>query len=63
MIFPKWVMSLAKKFDFDESASIAFDRSNANERIPNPYYKQKERTNPKGSLFFCLLKEIVAKQR
>ena len=27
---PKWVTSLAENFDFDESASIAFDRSNAN---------------------------------
>jgi len=24
----KWVMSLAENFDFDESANIAFDRSN-----------------------------------
>ena len=39
------VISLAENFRFDKSASIAFDRSNANGLSPNPYNKQKERTN------------------
>ena len=38
-------MFLAENLKKTLSASIAFDRSNANGRIPNPYYKQKERTN------------------
>ena len=38
-------MSLAENFDFDESASIAFDQSNVNGLSPDPYYKQKEETN------------------
>ena len=28
--FPYWVISLAENFHFDKSASIVFDRSNAN---------------------------------
>ena len=39
------VMSLAENSRFDKNASIAFDRSNANVLSPNPYNKQKERTN------------------
>lgn len=51
-------MYLAKNFGFGESASIAFDRSSAKGLSPNPYYKQKERTNrlvaEMSSLFYAI---------
>ena len=38
-------MSLVENLYFDKSASIAFDKSNANGLSPNPYQKQKEEAN------------------
>ena len=38
------VMSLAENLHFGKSASIAFDRSNAERAKPKPLYKQKEQT-------------------
>ena len=45
---------LSGEFCFNKSASIAFDRSNANGLSPNPYYKQKERTNRFAAEMFSL---------
>ena len=38
----KSVTFLSENLKAPQNASIAFDRSNANELIPTPYYKQKE---------------------
>ncbi len=49
------MLFLAENFKIHESASIAFDRSNAKRAKPNPLYKQKEQTHQeKKSCMFAL---------
>jgi len=47
-------MFLAENLKALLSASIAFDRSNALELSPNPYYKQKEQEYKEKILIFLL---------
>ena len=57
-------MFLSENFHFDKS--ITFDRSNANELSPNPYYKQKEQTRKKKNLvcllFFLFVKFLLSQK-
>ena len=48
-------MLLAENFKIPLSASIAFDRSNANGRIPNPLQTEKEQEYKEKILIFLLL--------